>query len=95
MLIYINSRAEWLENKLGGERIHGGTTITASEGTCHAHSEADGHCEDAKQQQVDWVLLAVEVQREHHCIQKIDKRFISYRLYSQLQFTKQPSPILQ
>ena len=52
-------------------RIHGGKTITASEGTCHAHSEADGHCEDAKQQQVDWVLLAVDVQRAEHCIQKI------------------------
>ena len=93
MLIYIACTSRVTQVRTRRNRIHGGKTITTSEGTCHAHSEADGHCEDAKQQQVDWVLLAVEVQREHHCIQKIDKRFISNRLYSQLQFTKQPRQI--
>jgi hypothetical protein len=44
-------------------RRHGEGTITASEGTCHAHGEADGDGEDGEQQQVDRVLLAVEVER--------------------------------
>lgn len=69
--------------------------LAASEGTCHAHSEADGHCEDAKQQQVDWVLLAVEVQRTQHCIRKLTSILVTDRLYQLLQFTTQPRPILQ
>ena len=49
--------------------------ITASEGTCHAHSEADGHSENDEQHQVDWVLLAVEVERAQHWTPKLTRIF--------------------
>jgi hypothetical protein len=44
--------------------------VTTGEGTCHAHSKADGNGEEAEQDQVDWVLLVVEVQRAQHCTTK-------------------------
>jgi hypothetical protein len=56
-------------------RGHGGGTITASEGTRHANGEADGDREDAEQQQVDWVLLAVEVERAQHWTPKLTRIF--------------------
>lgn len=41
--------------------------VTTGEGTCHAHSEADGDGEEGEKDQVDWVLLMVEVERAQHC----------------------------
>jgi hypothetical protein len=56
-------------------RGDGGRTITASEGTRHANGEAYGDGEDGEQQQVDWVLLAVEVERAQHWIPKLTRIF--------------------
>jgi hypothetical protein len=44
--------------------------VTTGEGACQAHREADGDSEEAEQDQVDWVLLMVEVQRAQHCTPK-------------------------
>jgi hypothetical protein len=72
-------------------RGDGGRAITASEGTCHAHGEADGDGEDGEQQQVDWVLLAVEVERAEHWTPKLRAMF-SNRSYRLLQFTQSTRP---
>jgi len=49
--------------------------VTTGEGTCHAHSEADGNGEEAEQNQVDRVLLVVVVEWAQHCTAKRKKHF--------------------
>ena len=56
---------------------HEDEMVTTGEGTCQAHREADGDGEEAKQDQVDWVLLMVEVQRAQHCTPKENEQSCS------------------
>jgi len=51
--------------------------VTTGEGACQAHREADGDSEEAEQDQVDWVLLMVEVQRAQHCTPKQNEQSCS------------------
>jgi len=68
--------------------------VTTGEGTCHAHSEADGNGEEAEQNQVDRVLLVVVVEWAQHCTAKRKNIFSNVYIIDTSIYTSNQIPIL-